>query len=265
MTGSPRGFAPLLVLEIRHDYHGSGPAPIGLEPDAATVRLARRPDLRLRLTEGVAELFADADRTALRAVAAAGELVLTLRLRPRDPALAAVTDVIAGARDRVAVIDSRDRLAGGPVSDGDLQGLAPGEIVTPADVARPPLAIVRLPLDPDAVDEVRVLRFGAVARHWTYHVVGGATDAAFGIRDRANLLGFEPLGPRLMSNGARAQSFRSSAPIPERARPEARFELVSEGPFGPRVVMSTLPCPRPGPGTLDPGGAAASEILVNLC
>ena len=86
------------------------------------------------------------------------------------------------------------------------------------------------------------------------------------MRDRTQALRFEPLGPRIMSNGAPAQSFRSSAPIPAHARPTGRFELISEGPFGPRVVVPVLPCPRPGPGAVDPGGGErpVAEIFVNL-
>jgi hypothetical protein len=134
----------------------------------------------------------------------------------------------------------------------------------PADVARPPLAILRLSPDPEARDAAYAVRFGAVERFWTYHVIGGSSEAEYGIRDRDGALTFDPLGPREMANGARARSFRSSAPIAERARPAGRFQLVSEGAFGPRVIMAVLPCPRPGPGILDPGGNAASEVFVNL-
>lgn len=254
-------FAPLLRLDVRHAYHGDGPAPVALEPDAATWRLGTRPDLRTRLGAGVAEVFAAEDRSGL----AEDGLVLTFRLRPRDPAIAAVTAGIAGARGRLAVVELREGAAEVTVAEGDLQPLVAGEVITPADVARPPLAIARVVAGPEARDLGFVLRFGALARVWTYHVIGGAAEAAYGIRDRESALTFEALGPRTMSNGARAQSFRSSAPIAERARPTGRFELVSEGPFGPRVVMANLPCPRPGQGFPDPGGAAASEIFVNLC
>ena len=120
--------------------------------------------------------------------------------------------------------------------------------MTAADLARPPLAVVRITVDPQAHDAAYHVRFAAVARFWTYHVIGGAADASYGIRDRANALGFQALGPRTLSNGARAQSFRSSEPIAERARPPARFELVSEGPFGPRVVHAGASLPPPGSG-----------------
>jgi hypothetical protein len=257
-------FAPLLRLDVRHAYHGDGPAPIAFEPDAATWRLGTRPDLRIRLGAGVAEVFAADDRSGLAALAEDG-LAFGFRLRPRDPAIAAVTAAVAGARGRLAVVELREGVAEVTVAEGDLQPLVASEVITPADVARPPLAILRLVVGAEARDLAFTLRFGALARVWTYHVIGGAAEAAYGIRDRERALTFEALGPRTMSNGARAQSFRSSAPIDERARPVGRFELVAEGPFGPRVVMANLPCPRPGQGFPDPGGGAASEIFVNLC
>ena len=46
-------FAPLIRLDVRHDYHGDAPPPLVLEPDAATERLAARPDLRLRRGDGM--------------------------------------------------------------------------------------------------------------------------------------------------------------------------------------------------------------------
>ena len=88
----------------------------------------------------------------------------------------------------------------------------------------------------------------------------------YGVRDRDERADLRAArAARLMSNGARPGASARARPIAERARPAGRFELVSEGPFGPRIVMADLPCPRPGPGILDPGGAAASEIFVNLC
>jgi hypothetical protein len=261
-------FAPLLRLDLRHDYCGDF-APVVLEPDPDTRRLAARPDLRLRLWDGCAELFAADDRTALALLAEDGALVLTFRLRPRDPMLAAMTATVAEARDRIVVLDPGRSRSGAlhrddMVGPADLRSLTPDGLVTPADVARPPLAILRLTPDPEARDVAYTVRFGAVERFWTYHVIGGAFEAEYGVQDRDGALTFDPLGPRKMANGTRAQSFRSSAPIAERARPAARFQLVSEGDFGPRVILATLPCPRAGPGTVDPGGHAASEILVNL-
>jgi hypothetical protein len=262
-------FAPLLRLDVRHDYIGHTVPPIALDPDEATRQLAGRRDLRLRISDGCAQVYASENRTALRMLAADGALVLTFRLRPRDPSLAAVTGAVAEARDRIVVLDPGPLPAGtlhrgDTVTEHDLRPLIADRPVTSADVTSPPLAIVRLTVDPDGRDLAYSLRFGAVARFWTYHVIGGASDVSYGVRDRSNALTFEPLGLRVMSNGARAQSFRSSAPIPERARPVGRFELVSEGPFGPRVIVPVLPCPRPGPGAIDPGGAPASEIYVNL-
>jgi hypothetical protein len=262
-------FDPLLRLDVRHDYLGHVVPAIALEPDADTTALAARADLRLRLADGCAQLFAARDRTALTLLADEGALALTFRLRPRDPALFAMTAAVAEARDRIVVLDPGPVPPGAlhrgdTVTDHDLRPLIADRPVTAADVTRPPLALVRITVDPHAGDAAYHVRFAAVERFWTYHVIGGAADASYAIRDRTSALEFEPLGPRTMSNGARAQSFRSRAPIAERARPPARLELVAEGPVGPRVVLPVLPCPRPGPGHAEPGGATASEIYVNL-
>jgi hypothetical protein len=263
-------FAPLVRLEVRHDYHGDAPAPIALVPDAATARLAARPDLRLRLADGAAELFAAEPRDALALLAEAGALALTVRLYARDPDLLAVTEPLAP--DRIAVLapgpSSGSRLhPGDTVGEADLRPLAADGLITAADLARPPLAIARITVDPAAEDVRHTVRFAATRRFWTYHVIGGAAGTSFAVRDPAGAVEFQSLGPRRMSNGAAAQSFRSTAPITAAARPAARFELLSEGPFGPRTVLPVLPCPRPGPGAIDRSDGtprAVSEIYVNL-
>lgn len=270
-SGSLMQLALFLRLDVRHDYRGDGPAPVVLEPDAAKARLAGRPDLRIRLSAGMAEIFAADDRAALTLLEETGDLMFTFRLRPRDPQLRMVTATVAEARDRIIVLDPRPlphgRLhAGVTLNEADQVALVAGDLVTSGDVARPPLAIVRLRRAATAEDAACHVRFGAVERFWTYHVIGGAAETAYGIRDRTSAMTFESLGPRTMSSGRRAQSFRSSAPIAERARPAVRFELFGDGPFGPRVIVPVLPCPRPGPGTADPCGGArtTSEIFVNL-
>jgi hypothetical protein len=264
------GFARLLRLEVRHDYHGDQPPPIVLVPDAATARLAARPDLHLRLADATAELFAADHRDALALLAEAGPLAITLRVRARSPALIAVTEPLA--RDRIAVLDPGPR-SGGPLHAGetvaaaDLRPLAVDGLITPSDLASPPLAIVRVPVDPAAEDALFTIRFAAARRYWTYHVIGGSAGTSYAVRDPTGAVGFRPLGARRMSNGAPAQSFCSTAPIAEAARPAARFELTSEGPFGPRTVMPVLPCPRPGPGAIDRSDGTAravSEIYVNI-
>jgi hypothetical protein len=265
-------FAPLMRLTLRHDYHGAALPPIALHPDAATTALVARPDLRLRRGPGFAELLAAEDREALALVAGEAGLVLTLRLVPQAPALLAATAVLGVARDRIAVLDPGKRPsgplhAGETVDEGDLRPLPAVDPVTGADRLCRPLAILRLTLDPDATDLAYTVRFGAVARHWTYHVTGGPPDAVFTIRDRTGVVAFEPLGDRRLANGARARSFRSSEPIAESARPAARFALMAEGPFGPRSVIEALPGPRPGPGGLESDGGApraVSDIYVNL-
>lgn len=259
-------FAPLAGLTVRHDYHGPGAAPIDLVPDMATKALAARPDLRLRIARGRAEVFAPEDRPGLVGLAAGGALAFTFRLFPVDPQLMTVTEAVADARDAIAVLDLAEP-SEHVVGDGDLRPLRPDDLVSGADARLRPLSVVRLAADPNGPERHYTVRFQAVARFWTYHVIGGGPEAAFRVRDRAGEVGFRTLGERLMANGARARSFRSEVAIPASARPMMRFELVSEGPFGPRSIVETLPCPRPGPGGIDSEDAAtgpASDIYVNL-
>ena len=77
-------FAPLLRLDLRHDYHGDGAG--------ADRARARRGDPAARppgptcgsaSPTASAEVFAAEDRTALARLADEDALVLTFRLRPR--------------------------------------------------------------------------------------------------------------------------------------------------------------------------------------
>lgn len=266
-------FAPFFRLDVSHDYHGPTlRPPIAIEPDRATARLAARGDLRLRTGDGLAELFASEDRDALGLIAEAGELAFIFRLRARTPVLHGITAGLADTRGAVVVIEAAPGASGAlqsgeTVGAADMRPLAADGLLDPADLLRPPLALLRIVMAPEARDVQLSLRFGAVEAHWLYHVLGGAAEARIGIRDRKDEIGFDALGERVMSNGARALSFRSSAPIAARARPESRFELVSEGPFGPRVVLPALPCPAPGSGRIEKAGDArhlVSDIYVNL-
>jgi hypothetical protein len=266
-------FAPLLALEIAHDYHGPGPAPLDFIPDVATERLAARPDLRLRLSRGRAEVFAAEDRDALAALAGGEGLRFTFRIYPADPRLAAVTAAVsaavppARAAEAIAIVEIDGPGTVRAIGEDDLRPLEPGVVVTARDALVRPLAIVRVRVDPAARDVRHALRFEAAERFWTYHVIGGAPGARFQVRDRDGAVAFRALGARVMANGASAQSFRSDVPIAASARPARRFQLLAEGPYGPRSVVETLPAPRPGPGGIDRDEGAAravSEIYVNL-
>lgn len=265
-------YVPFFRLHLAHDYFGSAHPPISIVPDRPTSRLTDHPDIRMRVGTGWIEVYASEDRSTLRQIAAGDGLVFTLRLRPQNPTLTSVTATISEAEGRIAVID-RDRpesgalFAGETLGEAELRPLQPDGIIVDADLYQTPLAIVRLTLDPDIKDARYALHFGAAERFWTYHVTGGRGDASLGIRDKSEAISFEALGEHVMANGVRARSFRSSAPIPARARPENRFELVSEGPFGPRVLLSALPCPRPGSGRIEKTGSvkrAVSEVYLNL-
>lgn len=265
-------FQPFFRIDLSHDYFGTGHPPISILPDRSTTMLAGMPALHMRRGTGWIEVYADADRGTLRQLADSKSLAFTFRLREISPNVASVTAGLSDVRGRIAVID-RDLDQSGPLHAGDILGeadfrpLEVGKLIEPGDVAQPPLAVLRLRPDPEARDLRCTLRFGAAERFWTYHVMGSRENATLGIRDREDAISFEALGEKRMANGMQALSFRSSRPIPARARPENRFELVSEGPFGPRVLLSSLPSPRPGPGRIEKHGnqkRAVSEIYLSL-
>jgi hypothetical protein len=262
---------PFFRLDLSHEYFGTPHPPILILPDRDTARLASLPDLHMRRGTGWVEVQASTERGALRQASLAGDLSFTFRLREQTPNVVSVTAVLSDARRKLAVLD-RERPAAGPLQTGqtlgraDLRPLKAGGLIEDEDVQRPPLAILRLRLDPEARDLRYTLHFGAAEQFLTYHVMGVRADAALGIRDKAHAVSFEALGEHELANGMLARSFRSSAPIPARARPESRFELVSEGPRGSRVLLSSLPSPRPGPGLIKGRGRKRpdSEIYLNL-
>ncbi|MEL6679933.1 MAG: hypothetical protein AAFQ51_14595 [Pseudomonadota bacterium] len=109
------------------------------------------------------------------------------------------------------------------------------------------------------------VEFDSVARIWTYNVIGGDAGVPLSVRDTAGAVRFEAAAERTLPTGAVARCFRSADPIRLRERPEERFELVSEGPFGPRTLVPLLPAPAPTALRKDPAsGAITSDIYVTL-
>jgi hypothetical protein len=264
--------APFFRLDLSHDYFGTAHPPISILPDRDTARRAGLPDLHMRRGTGWVEVHASIDRSGLRQLSDAGDLTFTFRLRAQNPTLTSITAVLSETSRKLLVIE-RDRPDSGPlqtsgvVDKADLRPLKAGGLIETEDLCRPPFAILQLKLDPDARDLRYSLRFGAAERFWTYHVMGVRADAALGIRDRERAVSFEALGECELANGMRARSFRSSVPIPARAWRESRFELVSDGPRGAKVVLPSLPTPGPGPGRIEGSGTgkrAVSEIFLNL-
>lgn len=225
-------FAPLFTLTVTHAFHGdAGPAPIRLAPDAATAALARAEGLRLRLRDGLAEAFAPEAAIDAGAVADPAPRSFTFTLTARDPALVAMTAPLADVANRILRFDAPD--------DAPRSGGEPAP--RPASAPTAMLGIVTVRVPPDARDARRTIRLEAASLSWTYHILGADPDRSFSIRDRRDEIAFAPLGPRRLSNGAEALSFRSDGRIAASARAPARFDLVAEGPFGPRVVAPALP------------------------
>ena len=259
-------FEPFLRLEVAHAFFGATPPPIVLEPDAATARLFKRDEFSVRLTAGLAEIFAIETRGDLALFANDGLLTFLFRVRPKDASVVVFTEFLDLAKDQIAVATIEAGAATG-IGEAQLRPRVVDDIVTSQDVLRPPLAILRVTVPLTARAEVRQVRFAASRRCWTYYVLGGDTAEDIHVRDRDGDVAFDALGALPMSNGRQARAFRSQTPIVANVRPPQRFELVGAGAHGERVLISTLPCPLPDsprPPRDDPAGPPVSEVYVTL-
>ncbi|MEL6125752.1 MAG: hypothetical protein AAFR57_05050 [Pseudomonadota bacterium] len=119
--------------------------------------------------------------------------------------------------------------------------------------------------EPEGRDLSASVEFAAVARIWTYNVTGGDASAKLAVQDPAGAASFDRIADRRLPNGTTARCFRSHDAIHLNRRPPERFELVSEGPFGPRTIVPILPTPTPTALRKDPdSGQLTSDIYVNL-
>ena len=261
-------FTPLISLRVQHDYLGDATPPISVEADVDTLRIVAGANLRLRAIAGRLDIFADDNRAVLKHWTKEGKVPFVFRLRSTDPDLPTVTAGLSTARRKLFLLDSDldEGLARGDAVPLETLGPAePGGLVLTSDALNPPMAILRMRIDPKDREIERFVRFEADARHWIYNVVGGPANANYAIRDTVGDTKFESLGAHVLSNGATALRFRSTVPIPMRARPKARFELLDDGPFGERVVVPVLPAARAGVGAPDPtGNGVGSDIYVNI-
>lgn len=262
-------FAPLLSLRLRHDFWGAAPPPIAVEPDDALRRLAAGPDILLRSERGGLHLHATGDWAQMGAEG----LIVQMRLRAEDALVAAVTDALPDPRQGLPRLGPdvwegeagiRRLHQGARLGRSDIH-LSDAASTEASDRMRPPLALVALRLPaPDMRPARFEIRFAASSRHWTYHVIG-ARNEKLSIRDAEDSVRFDDLGARSLSDGRAARAFRSTVPVPMRARPAPRFSLISESAFGPKVLLPALPAASAGMLHPDPDGAGpGADIFVNL-
>jgi hypothetical protein len=240
------GWVRLFALTARHGCHGDAAPPIGWTAAPETARMAAREGLVLRARGATVEAFAP------EAVAEA--LTFVFRADALDPALQGATAGLAGAAPQRYAL-SLD--AGAPAIDAgstDLVAAAAPSLM---------LGVARLALGPDDRDVAFSVRFPAAALPWTYVVTGLAEDVQASIRDSRGEVSFAEAGAREMARGQQARLFRSDRPIPLSVRPDPRFALLRDGPYGPRVAMRPLPAPALGALDLAEGVLGAS-IHVNL-
>ncbi len=266
-------FEPMFRLDIRHDYWAPHSPPLIAEPDEETRRFASLPSVRLRYGRGSVEGFCTTDRQALAMIAEEAPIALTFRLRATSDEVLTVTDVYAAGQNQTVVItatapDSGTLHSGETVTASDLRSLKdPAFPLTASDLVARPFAVVSLTLDPGTVNRTWSIRFGAVERFWTYNVSGGAGDAKFSVNDTQDQHVFEQIDALDRPDGRVMRRFRSTTPIPARSRPDQRFELVNDGPFGRRVIIPVLPAASARIGAIDPSGTPPggnTDIYVYL-
>lgn len=240
-------FRRLFQLDIAHEFFVGQLVPVRIVPHELPRRLVAAADLHLRADAGRLQVFADADPAGLRAHAEAGKVTFRFALLPDDARIPYVT----------AMLDKGASAGAVPVLELSADGVA---TVRDARVLADPIqpraiAFLHLAIDPEAEDARFRLVLPARALPWTYHVLGARDDATLSIRDTASAVTFALAETTTTLGGRPARSFVSGSPIALRAHPLERFELVEDGPFGPRVIFPVLPTPQPGP---------TAEIYVNL-
>ncbi len=245
-------YVRLFRLVARHGCHGEDAPPIDWVAEPGTARRAAREGLILR--PGGAALEAYAPEGAVAGGAAAEPLAFDFRAMARDPALIAATEGLAGGAARLYALSLS--------ADAPSAEAGPGDLTEQAAPSRA-IGLARIALAPDARDLRLEARFPAAALPWIYVVSGVPEDVAVSISDARGEVVFAETGQREMARGVRARLFRSDRPIPLSARPDPRFALMRDGPFGPRVAVRPLPAPALGALSLAEGALGAS-IHVNL-
>jgi hypothetical protein len=242
----------LFQLDVIHDYYTPTLVPIRLKPWGPTRTLFAQADTRLLERGPHITVACSDDRTGLLSHAKGGRIDVLFALRPDTMDFSFVTSGLAEEAGYVPVFDAV-QVAPPSSSQPSRQDREIAKVQ--AVGVRPPVAFVRAKIDPAATEVQFEARFRALEMPWTYHVIGGGSDAKLSIRDTAGEIAFANLGARRTGSSGTAIGFRSDKDIGLRARPQQRFELLGEGPFGNRVIVPVLPTPRPGP---------TADIYVNL-
>jgi hypothetical protein len=250
-------YVRLFRLVARHGCHGDDAPPIDWVAEPRTARLAAREGLILRPRGAALEAYAPEGAVAdddVTGDAVAEPLALDFWAMARDPALIAATEGLAGGAARLYALSLS--------ADAPSAEAGPGDLTEEAAPSRA-LGLARISLGADARELRLEARFPAAALPWIYVVSGVPDDVAVTISDARGEVAFAETGAREMARGVRARLFRSDRPIPLSARPDPRFALMRDGPFGPRVAVRPLPAPALGALSLAEGALGAS-IHVNL-
>lgn len=223
-------YARLLTVTVGHDFFAPDRAPLKVVPMLPKTLLAA--DFLARVEDGQTEIICpDAPELDPGPITIAFDIVADdAQALLATPPLQALSGPLKPDAGETLVLDLAEdtETSTGRAASGTLMRF---EIV----------------LDPFATATTRLaLSVPAVATVWSYHILGGDPDTDLAIRDPAGALAFEAVAsPEMLADRA-IRSFQADAPLPLRRRPSQRFELVHEGPFGPKVLVAPLPAAAAG-------------------
>ena len=178
---------------------------------------------------------------------------ITIEGRAQDPTLITVTD---GADWQYP------RSLNAPLESEQLQ-FSNGGLVEDVDAGQG--AIFHLTIHILAgVRQRLTLVFDAVEAYWAYHITDKKQDRVLEIIDTQDQIWFESQ-PR--ETPSAPQVFRSTQALPLSVRPQQAFALRSEGVFGPKTLVSSLPAPTANgdlPSLIPQDGALVAHIYINI-
>jgi hypothetical protein len=214
-------YDPLMTLTLAHDYF-DGPPPL-------------RASLRDTAEMARAGVLAKPGPASLTLWLEAGEprpASLSFDIWSTDPAILHVTPALAAEGVSEIAIEP----AQGP-SEHRLDPAGFGG--APGPEGRRALLRLTVALPADGVPDLRVV-WPAVEAIWAYHILG-RTEDGLSVVDSEGEVRFDAAGPTALPDGRVAQCYRSDRPLALRARAQARFSLMREGPFGLQTLVDALP------------------------
>jgi hypothetical protein len=283
-------YRELFRLSIEHAYHGGRPLPDSrIVPAGAARALMERCGMIMRqLPDALVFLMPAARLDILRSDIAdsGGAFSFLLCVHAGDPLLASYTTPSAPpgmlllADSRRAVGDGSggfrlhaDEWLGAESLAADDDPLCAAALAESAP--RRPLLLVHLALSnaadgfPGAADDpparAYTVRLAAGASYWKYYLLGALAQRELAVLDADGTVSFRRGGDERLEERA-AAVFLSERAIGLRARPDERFQLLENTPFGEKILMKRMPVAPPGirrKAEIDGNAVLVSEIFIN--